>query len=118
MSTPAEHPCAVECQRREHKGYRRCHDEGECDYATGSKLQATMAALYASEINCGVQSFWDGGWEAWLGDAMNGRKAEDFGLVTFDEIADWLRETAIQQYPASAFASKYASQSRLTGERR
>jgi len=26
------HPCAVECQRHEHKGYRRCQETGsECE---------------------------------------------------------------------------------------
>jgi hypothetical protein len=27
------HPCKIECQRRVHKGYANCVDEGQCDYA-------------------------------------------------------------------------------------
>lgn len=26
------HPCAIECQRREHKGYPRCVDANQCDH--------------------------------------------------------------------------------------
>ena len=26
------HPCAIECQRKVHKGYPRCVDAGQCDY--------------------------------------------------------------------------------------
>jgi len=43
-------------------------------------LRLVMKALYASEINCGVQSFWDGEWQAWIGDEMNGIKYEDFNI--------------------------------------
>lgn len=38
-------------------------------------LLEVMAALYESEINCGVASFWDAGFDVWLGDDANGKKA-------------------------------------------
>ena len=28
-----DHPCKIECQRKVHKGYQRCADDNECDYA-------------------------------------------------------------------------------------
>ena len=33
-----------------------------------------LNALYASEINCRIESFFDDGWIGWLGDATNGFK--------------------------------------------
>jgi len=35
-------------------------------------LSQILRALYAHEINVGMQSFWDGGWDVWFGDDMNG----------------------------------------------
>ena len=34
--------------------------------------QNILQALYDSEINCRIESFWDGGWIGWLGDEQNG----------------------------------------------
>ena len=64
-------------------------------------LGQILRALYAHEINVGMQSFWDGGWDVWFGDDMNGRRtAEHFDPDSFDEIADWLKRTAEDYYPA------------------
>lgn len=63
----------------------------------------TIGALYASEINCGIQSFWDGGWEVWIGDDMNGRAAGESGL-TFSQLPLWLHTTALKLYPDSVYA--------------
>lgn len=99
-----EHPCAIECQRREHKGYLRCTDANQCDYgAKQMKLNDVLENLYGSEINCGIQSFWDGHWTAWLGDDMNGKVVEETALK-FDEIAPWLDEQARKHYPKSVYA--------------
>ena len=65
-------------------------------------LNDVMDDLYGSEINCGIQSFWDGGWSAWLGDDMNGRVCEEINLK-FDEIAPWLDEQARIHYPRSTY---------------
>lgn len=67
-------------------------------------LAAILAALYAHEINVGLQSFWDGGWDVWIGDEMNGKRCEttfmdrDMGVST--DIPAWLVEQAERIYPA------------------
>ena len=64
-------------------------------------LGQILRALYAHEINVGLQSFWDGGWNVWFGDELNGpRVKEHFDPDSFDEIADWLKRTAEDYYPA------------------
>ncbi len=77
-------------------------------------LDVVLAALYLSEINCTLVSFWDGGWDVKLGDDMNGYVDEtgfapkwvhgtpDQGVVTL--IAEWLSEQAVKHYPKSAYA--------------
>ncbi len=40
------------------------------------ELGTVIDALYASEINCSIASFWDGGIVVKLGDVMNGFRAE------------------------------------------
>lgn len=69
-------------------------------------LIAIMNWLYASEINCGVQSLWDGGWEAWLGGGMNPRVAEEFGFKSLEEAAAWLDKAAREHYPGSDYAKR------------
>jgi hypothetical protein len=39
-------------------------------------LDDAIATLYAREINCGCETFWDGGIKVWIGDTMNGHHAE------------------------------------------
>lgn len=78
-----------------------------------------MAALYASEINCGLQSFWDGDWTAWIGDVMNGkREAANFysegtgvDLMPLRLAGWWLGSTAAKAYPNSEFAEVWRSAS-------
>lgn len=68
-----------------------------------------MKALYASEINCGIESFWDGGFTAWIGDDMNGRKEEGyFGGIELDKAGDWFHEAAIRAFPDSEYAKQAA----------
>jgi hypothetical protein len=50
-----------------------------------------MRALYASEINCRIQSFWDGGWTVSVGG---------------DELAGWRAEKHFE--PDSSTASRHA----------
>lgn len=63
-----------------------------------------LNALYNSEINVEISSFWDGGWTVKIGDAMNGFKAE----MTFDDLSEntaaWLTKAACELYPNSDFA--------------
>ena len=67
-------------------------------------MNDTLNALYDSEINVEISSFWDGGWTVKIGDQMNGFKAE----MTFDDLdentARWLTKTACELYPESVFA--------------
>ena len=37
-------------------------------------LDDAIAALYVREINCGCETFWDGGIKVWIGDVMNGHR--------------------------------------------
>lgn len=75
------------------------------------ELHEMMAALYASEINCKVESFWDGGWTVAVGDIQNGFKAT---RQTDDvaEIAELLRTMAIECYPKSDFAKAHGKAER------
>lgn len=71
-------------------------------------LTSVMQALYASEINCFVFSFWDNGWLVKLGDSLNGFRAErTFPGDRLDDAAAWLIETAKREYPDSEFAKHW-----------
>jgi hypothetical protein len=66
-----------------------------------------LNALYASEINCRIESFFDDGWIGWLGDATNGFK---FARVRGDTFPECVRELAAQAcavYPNSDFAQVF-----------
>ena len=63
-------------------------------------LVEVIAALYAQEINVGLQTFWDGGMEVWIGDDMNGRRrSETFAPGEFAQAVWWLKLTAEEVYP-------------------
>lgn len=66
----------------------------------------TIQALYRSEINCGCESFWDGGFEVWLGDYMNGHKASaEFEVHELDTAAvAWLDAAVREHFPNSGYA--------------
>lgn len=71
-------------------------------------LFQVINSLYDSEINCGLQTFWDGGITVWLGDYMNGRSDEtSFGRGQMGEAADWLHDAALRRYPQSDYAKTY-----------
>lgn len=64
-----------------------------------------LALLYEHEINCGITSFWDEGYIAWIGDDLNGRQLqatfhpnEKYGLP-IETIGDWLWQSAVSLYP-------------------
>lgn len=69
--------------------------------------QEILQALYDSEINCRIESFWDNGWIAWLGDDMNGYHFHRVRGATFGECVRNLGDQACSIYPASAFAEWY-----------
>ena len=63
-------------------------------------LDDAIAALYLREINCGVETSWDGGIKAWIGDAMNGRKSETmFSRLRMGDAGKWLIDEATRLYP-------------------
>lgn len=68
-------------------------------------LFQVIDGLYDSEINCGLQTFWDGGITAWLGDEMNGRQSEQtFCRENMADAAAWLHLEALRLYPGSDYA--------------
>ena len=74
-------------------------------------LLKLMIALHDSEINSGVQLFWDDCVTIWIGDDINGK--EDMNCETKHlqngDGAKWLFEDAIKKYPTSKFARLHAS---------
>lgn len=76
-------------------------------------LLGVMCALYNSEINCGMKSFWDEGFWVFIGDESNGIKGyttfyppgpfQD-GKWTEEEAAEWLHEAALEHFPESEYA--------------
>lgn len=68
-------------------------------------LLQVMRDLYASEINCGMESFWDGQWTVWIGDFMNGRKIEE-QEVNAEDIAATLDRMAREVCPHSDYAKR------------
>jgi hypothetical protein len=82
-------------------------------------LERVLQQLHDSEINAGVQTFYDAGMKVWIGDEMNGIKAETVinrtpaarlkwpeGLTA----ASWLHETALRLYPDSNYAKKHSAE--------
>ena len=70
-------------------------------------LITVMLALYESEINCGMESFWDGGFTVWLGlksmgDDMEEKNFNADELTT--EAGIWLHNAALRYYPESVYA--------------
>lgn len=64
-----------------------------------------MWVLYDAEINCGISSFWDGGFNVWIGDDSNGHRAEtNFDKGELWKAYDWLKANAAKAYPDSEFA--------------
>ena len=58
-------------------------------------LNDTIAALYVREINCGCETFWDGGIKVWIGDTVNGHHAEAmFSRPHMGRAGQWLVDEA------------------------
>ena len=68
----------------------------------------TLQALYDSEINFHLSTFWDGGFAAKLGDDMNGYVWEEDEFETLKEAVAALAAAAKRIYPDSTFAKKAA----------
>lgn len=64
------------------------------------KLEQAIKLLYQNEINCGFETFWDGGFDAWIGNRVNGIKVQaNFDIEQMDEAGAWLLEEARKLYP-------------------
>lgn len=63
----------------------------------------TFQRLYDNEINFSVSCFYDGGFEAALGDDMNGVRASA-NVMTWAEVEVWLEAAARRHFPRSRFA--------------
>lgn len=76
-------------------------------------LQRVIAELHDSEINVGLQAFFDAGVRIWIGDELNGRAAEaalDKGDAAWNDdasLAHWLHETALRLFPGSGYAKRH-----------
>lgn len=62
-----------------------------------------LQGLYESEINASVQTFFDGGFTAKIGDDWNGWEAEET-LPTMVDAEAWLDRTARELRPESLYA--------------
>jgi hypothetical protein len=80
------------------------------------KPQEILQALYASEINCRIESFWDGGWIGWLGDDMNGFHFRGVRGETFAECIKNLADQTCAVYPNSEFAERCSALSHEGGK--
>ena len=68
--------------------------------------QDILQAMYDSEINCRVESFWDDGWIGWLGDETNGFPFAKVRGKTLAECVNNLASQACSVYPMSEFAER------------
>ena len=71
------------------------------------QLHEILQALYESEINGRIESFWEGGWVGLLGDEVNGFRVAKVRGSTLLECVCHLASQACAVYPASAFAERY-----------
>jgi hypothetical protein len=82
-------------------------------------LEHILHQLHDSGINAGVQTFYDAGMRVWIGDEINGMRAETAinrtraarlkwpeGLTA----ASWLHETALRLYPNSKYAKAHSAE--------
>jgi hypothetical protein len=66
-------------------------------------LQRVIAGLYRSEINCGLKSFWDDGFQVWLGHGF--QPVAEINTRCLEEAAAWLDRAAREHYPESDYAA-------------
>jgi hypothetical protein len=75
-----------------------------------ANLERVMQQLHDSQINAGVETFYDAGMRVWLGDTINGIQAETSIKRTGDQwpagvtAASWLHAVALRLYPESNYA--------------
>lgn len=68
-------------------------------------LESVIRRAYASEINVGLQSFWDAGFHVWIGDDVNGLQAQDnFAVEDLADVPAWIDEAIRRIYSDSDYA--------------
>lgn len=75
-------------------------------------LIKVMLALYESEINCGMESFWDGGFTVWLGLKSMGDDMEEKNFAVNELAKDagkWLHDAALKYYPNSIYTMNFVN---------
>jgi hypothetical protein len=81
-----------------------------------SHLEHILQQLHDSEINAGVQTFYDAGMRVWIGDEANGIQAEATinrtaaARLKWPEgitAASWLHETAMRLFPDSPYVKAH-----------
>jgi hypothetical protein len=81
-------------------------------------LEGVLHQLHDSEINAGVQTFYDTGMKIWIGDQANGIRAETTinRAGSFADprkwpkgvtAASWLHEVALRLFPDSRYAKEH-----------
>ena len=79
-------------------------------------LERILQQLHDSEINAGVQTFYDADMGVWIGNEANGIQAETTTNRTraarlkwpeWLTAASWLHETALRLYPDSKYAKAH-----------
>ena len=79
-----------------------------------ANLERVMQQLHDSEINAGVETFYDAGMRVWLGDTINGIQAEISVKPTAHQwpaavtAASWLHAEALRLYPQSNYVKAAA----------
>jgi hypothetical protein len=83
------------------------------------ELERILQQLHDSEINAGVQTFYDAGMRVWIGDESNGIQSETTINRTSNfadprewpegvTAASWLHEVALRLYPDSKYAKAHS----------
>ena len=67
------------------------------------RRRTVFQRMYNSEV-IAVSCFYDGGFNVKLGDSLNGFKAEEEGVATWDDVCDCSKAAARIHYPNSHFA--------------
>src|SRR5690348_6998531 len=83
------------------------HALGAASYYPAMNPWQVLQELYASEINAGMQSDWDGGIFVWIGGPISAGpilSQKLFLVGEFDQIGSWLDAEARRLFPASAYA--------------
>ena len=69
-------------------------------------MTTVMDKLYDSEINFRISTFWDGGFDVFIGDEINGYK-EQRTVRDWEAVEDTLHLLAMKHYPNSEYTKQH-----------